>query len=221
MDIITRITRQRGKMQIVISEQETIVVPLSLFRERPLTEGQPINLEEYDNWLMVRQYRHALDRAVACLAARAHSKHEIEQKLLRVGYRPCTVEMVLYKLEREHLLNDADFARQWVEARSGRKLGRSRIAQELRRKGIDADEAEEALSVIGEDDQLADAIALAEKAAVPVLRHPRLPDRGAREVRRGSAQDVSAHCGDAGAARLPLGHHERGAGAGAAGLIDT
>lgn len=39
MDIITRITRQRGKMQIVISEQETIVVPLSLFRERPLTEG--------------------------------------------------------------------------------------------------------------------------------------------------------------------------------------
>ena len=157
MDIITRITRQRGKMQIVISEQETIVVPLSLFRERPLTEGQPINLEEYDNWLMVRQYRHALDRAVACLAARAHSKHEIEQKLLRVGYRPCTVEMVLYKLEREHLLNDADFARQWVEARSGRKLGRSRIAQELRRKGIDADEAEEAL--------LADAIALAEKAA--------------------------------------------------------
>jgi len=77
MDIITRITRQRGKMQIVISEQETIVVPLSLFRERPLTEGQPINLEEYDNWLMVRQYRHALDRAVACLAARAHSKHEI------------------------------------------------------------------------------------------------------------------------------------------------
>ena len=114
---------------------------------------------------MVRQYRHALDRAVACLAARAHSKHEIAQKLLRVGYRPCTVEMVLYKLEREHLLNDADFARQWVEARSGRKLGRSRIAQELRRKGIDADEAEEALSAIGEDDQLADAIALAEKAA--------------------------------------------------------
>lgn len=74
--------------------------------------------------------------------------------------------MVLYKLEREHLLNDADFARQWVEARSGRKLGRNRIAQELRRKGIDADEAEEALSAIGEDDQLADAIALAEKAAV-------------------------------------------------------
>ena len=69
--------------------------------------------------------------------------------------------MVLYKLEREHLLNDADFARQWVEARSGRKLGRSRIAQELRRKGIDADEAEEALSAIGEDAQLADA----EKAA--------------------------------------------------------
>ena len=52
-----------------------------------------------------------------------------------------------------------------VPARWRRKLGRSRIAQELRRKGIDADEAEEALSAIGEDAQLADAIALAEKAA--------------------------------------------------------
>lgn len=180
MDIITRITRQRGKMQIVISEQETIVVPLSLFRERPLTEGQPINLEEYDNWLMVRQYRHALDRAVACLAARAHSKHEIEQKLLRVGYRPCTVEMVLYKLEREHLLNDADFARQWVEARSGRKLGRSRIAQELRRKGIDADEAEEALSAIGED------------ASWRTQLHWRKKQRRARSPTRIRARRISA-----------------------------
>lgn len=165
MDVITAIKKERGRYRVTVSESEDVMVPVSLMRERPLKEGQPIDLEEYDNWLMVRQYRFALDRAVGYLAARARSKREIEQKLLQAGYRPCTVEMVLYKLERENLLDDADFARQWVEARSTRKLGRSRIAQELRRKGISQEEAEEALSAIEDDDQLAGAVALAQKAA--------------------------------------------------------
>ncbi len=165
MDVITGIRKERGRYRVTINDSESILVPVSLLRERPLREGQTFDLEEYDQWLMVRQYRFALDRAVGYLAARDRSKREIEQKLLQAGYRPCTVEMVLYKLEREHLLNDANFARQWVEARSTHKLGKNRIAQELRRKGISAEEAEEALSAIDEEDQLTGAIALAEKAA--------------------------------------------------------
>ncbi|MBR3763156.1 MAG: regulatory protein RecX [Clostridia bacterium] len=168
MDVITDIRRERGRYRVTVSESDEFLVPVSLMRERPLKVGDALSVEEYDNWLMVRQYRHALDRAVAFLAARARSRREVEQKLLQAGYRPCTVEMVLYKLEREKLLDDADFARQWVEARSGRKLGRSRIAQELRRKGIAADEAEVALEQISDDDQLSGAIALAEKAAARI-----------------------------------------------------
>ena len=168
MDVITAIKKERGKYRVSINDSEDVIVPLSLMRERPLKEGQPLDLEEYDNWLMVRQYRFALDRAVGYLAARARSKHEIEQKLLQAGYRPCTVEMVIYKLERENLLDDADFARQWVESRSAHKLGRSRIAQELRRKGVSQVEAEEALSSIDDEDQLSGAITLAEKAAARI-----------------------------------------------------
>lgn len=164
MDMITAIRRERGRYRISLDSGECITVPGSLLRERPLREGDALDLDEYDNWLMVRQYRYALDRAVGYLAARDHSRHEIEQKLTQAGYRPCTVEMVLYKLEKEHLLNDASFARQWVEARSTRRLGKNRIAQELRRKGVSAEEAEEALSAIDEEDQLSGAIALAEKA---------------------------------------------------------
>lgn len=168
MDMITAIKKERGKYRVTVNDCENVLVPVSLMRERPLKEGQPLDLEEYDNWLMVRQYRFALDRAVGYLAARARSKREIEQKLLQAGYRPCTVEMVIYKLQRENLLDDADFARQWVESRQHHKLGRSRIAQELRRKGVSQEEAEEALSVIEDEDQLAGAVALAEKAAARI-----------------------------------------------------
>ena len=168
MDVITAIKKERGKYRVTVNDAEDVLVPVSLMRERPLSEGQPIDLEDYDNWLMVRQYRFALDRAVGYLAARACSTREIEQKLLRAGYRPSTVEMVIYKLQRENLLDDADFARQWVESRQHHKLGRSRIAQELRRKGISQEEAEYALSVIDDDDQLSGAVALAEKAAARI-----------------------------------------------------
>lgn len=168
MDVITGIRKERGKYRVTVNESDDVVVPVSLMQERPLKEGQALDLEEYDNWLMVHQYRFALDRAVGYLAARARSKREIEQKLLQAGYRPSTVEMVIYKLQRENLLDDADFARQWVESRQHHKLGRSRIAQELRRKGVSQEEADEALSTIEDEDQLAGAIALAEKAAARI-----------------------------------------------------
>lgn len=164
MDMITAVRKERGFYRVTVNGDTDVLVPGSLYRERRLEEGASVDLEELDQWLMVRQYRHALDRAVAALASRAHSKHELEAKLLRVGYRPSTVEMVLYKLEKEGLLDDADFARQWVEARSNRRMGSRRIAQELRHKGIDAEQAEEALAAIDEDDQLAGAVALVEKA---------------------------------------------------------
>lgn len=195
MDVITDIRKERGRYRVTVSESDEILVPVSLMRERPLAVGQEIDIEEYDNWLMLRQYRHALDRAVAYLAARARSRREVEQKLQQAGYRPCTVEMVLYKLEREKLLDDADFARQWVEARSTRKLGRSRIAQELRRKGVSGDEAEAALEAIDDDDQLSGAIALAEKAAARIKpgEEPRkaMSRIHAMLARRGYSWDVA------------------------------
>lgn len=164
MDVITAITKERGRLRVVINEDSEVLVPVSLFRERPLSVGDAIDMEEYDQWLLLRQYRHALDRAVAFLAGRARSRREMEERLLRSGYRPCTVEMVLFKLEKEGLLDDADFARQWVDARSARRMGRGRIAQELRRKGVSAQEAEEALEALSEEDQLEGAMALVEKA---------------------------------------------------------
>ena len=197
MDMITAVVKDRSKFRATINGDTDILVSGKLFRERPLNEGETIDLEEYDNWLMVRQYRQALDRAVAALAARAHSKHELESKLLRAGYLASTVEMVLYKLEKEGFLDDADFARQWVEARTNRKLGTRRIAQELRHKGVSADEAEAALADVDEDEQLAAAISLVEKAMMRTK-----PGEDPRKVanritgmlaRRGFGWDIARH----------------------------
>ena len=165
MDVIASLRKERGKMCVTLESGQELQVPLSLFHERPLAPGQALDLEAYDQWLLLRQYRHALDRAVGYLAARARSRRELESRLLRCGYRPATVEMVLYKLQRENLLDDADFARQWVEARSGRTLGKRRIAQELQRKGVSRAQTEAALSAVDEEAEAEACRRAAEKLA--------------------------------------------------------
>lgn len=195
MDVITAVAKERSKYRVTINGDTEILLSGSLFRERPLHEGDTIDLEEYDQWLLLHQYRQALDKAVAALASRAHSRHELETKLARAGYRPATVEMVLYKLESEGFLDDSDFARQWVEARTARKLGSRRIAQELRRKGVSSAEADAALAEVDEDEQLAAAISLVKKAAARIK-----PDEDPRKAasritamlaRRGYGWDVA------------------------------
>ena len=111
---------------------------------------------------LLQQYRPALDRAVGMLAVRARSKREIEQRLLRAGYDEEVVSMVLYKLEREKLLNDEEFSVQWVESRK-QKYGSSRLAMELRMKGVSPEAAESALACCSEEDELETASALARR----------------------------------------------------------
>ena len=165
MDLITQVEKQRGKMRVVVNDETTIMVPISLFRERPLQEGDEIELAEYDNWLMIRQYRHALDRAVVFLTARARSNKEVENKLLQCGYLPSTVEMVIYKLQTMNILNDQEFANQWVETRSNKLMGKRRIQQELMRKGISAQDAVTALDFVDDQSQEVQALQLAQKLA--------------------------------------------------------
>lgn len=194
MDVIASLRKERGKMCVTLESGQELQVPLSLYHERPLAPGQALDLEAYDQWLLLRQYRHALDRAVGYLAARARSRRELESRLLRCGYRPATVEMVLYKLQRENLLDDADFARQWVEARSGRTLGKRRIAQELQRKGVSRAQTEAALSAVDEEAEAEACRRAAEKLA---SRYGREEPRQAVQkltqalVRRGFGWDES------------------------------
>lgn len=96
------------------------------------------------------------------LAERSCSRREIERKLTLARFDPDVTDLVLFKLEKENLLNDREFAMQWVHSRS-RKYGASRIRQELRTKGIDEDIASEILEDLSEEDQLRQAVALAVK----------------------------------------------------------
>ncbi|MFD6513634.1 recombination regulator RecX [Rhodococcus sp. NPDC060176] len=96
----------------------------------------------------------AKDACLRLLTDRARSRSELETKLSGRGFEPEIITSVLDRLQEIGLIDDADFANQWVHSRhtySGK--GKRALAVELRLKGIDQDVASEALSQIDPEDE--------------------------------------------------------------------
>lgn len=122
----------------------------------------------------------AKDICLRLLSDRARSRAELADRLTQKGFTAEIVECVLERLTTVGLINDADFARQWVHSRhtySGK--GKRALAMELQRKGVGRDDAAEALAQIDGDDERERASELVSRK----LRTVPLDDRD-RAIRR-------------------------------------
>lgn len=78
-----------------------------------------------------------LDAAARYLEARPRSIQEVRRRLTDAGYRPELVETVVGRLVELGYLDDAAFARAWLESRDrARPRGERALRAELRQKGI-------------------------------------------------------------------------------------
>ena len=162
MDKLIEIKKEQGCALLITESGETLRVPGSLWRERRIRAGQPIDLALYREYIAQRGYAHALDSAVKLLALCDRSEQEIRRRLSRAGYPDSCVQRVIEKLYAEELLDDAAFADRWARTRS-HKYGRGRLSRELARRGIDRETAQAAVDQLSDEDQLADAIRLTGK----------------------------------------------------------
>src|SRR3954470_7278260 len=89
------------------------------------------------------------------LTGRARTRSELATKLSSRDVPDDGAARLLDRFEEVGLVDDAAFAREWVEQRqSGRGLARRALAMELRRKGGDDEVAREALGEIDADDEV-------------------------------------------------------------------
>ncbi len=93
----------------------------------------------------------ARNRAVALLARREHSRHELRRKLLQAGYEETVVEAALEELAGEGLQSDRRFAEIFIHSRVGRGQGPVRILRELSEHGVDASLAGELMEALEVD----------------------------------------------------------------------
>ena len=165
MVLVSSVKRVRGKAILTLSSGETLHMPRAMLKERPYRSGMPFDLESHHRFVNERSYAFALQKAISLLAVRARTEQEIVQALQENAYPQPAIARVVAKLHDAGYINDADFASAWSASRVAKGVGSQKIRMELRKKGVDADTAEQALSAIDADDQLAGALLAARKAA--------------------------------------------------------
>jgi regulatory protein len=95
------------------------------------------------------------------LTDRARTRVELAQALCRKGVPDEVLNRVLERFDEVGLIDDKAFAGQWVRSQhQHRGLGRTAIAVELRRKGVDREIADEALAEVAPESERLRAIEL-------------------------------------------------------------
>ncbi len=87
--------------------------------------------------MIPRPLRQAKQAALVLLKFRARSENELQKRLRRKGFSEIIIQNVLKDLKKTGLVDDAQFAQDWIENRYGQSYGPLRIKKELTEKGLD------------------------------------------------------------------------------------
>jgi regulatory protein len=99
--------------------------------------------------------------ALRQLTTAPRTRAQLADAMSRRGVPEDVAERVLDRFEDVRLVDDAEFARQWVETRhTGRGLARRALSHELRQRGVADETLREAVDVIGDEAELEAARAL-------------------------------------------------------------
>jgi regulatory protein len=108
------------------------------------------------------------------------TRSQLAEACAKRGVPGEVADRVLDRFTELGLVDDEEFAHAWVQSRhSGRGLSRKALRFELRRRGVDDDTIDGALSQIHADDELEAARALARSRAPGLARYD-LPTRQRR-----------------------------------------
>ena len=160
--------------------------------------GQTLTEEEIADLRQADAREAAYQQALRYCAYRPRTEQEVRRHLAKHGVDEAVVEEILQRLRELSLVDDARFAREWVESRAVfRPRGIWALRQEMLAKGLPAEVVEEALAQVDEE-------ALAKKALEKALRRYRqLPWQEMRRkiaaylARRGfSSETVNAALND-------------------------
>jgi len=117
-------------------------LPAELATREGLTVGDELDEARVGDLVGLDEAARATSAALAFLAYRPRSEREVRDRLRQKGYGPEAVDSAVARLEGWRYLDDADFARRWVENRATHKpRGRRLLEQELRQKGVDRETA--------------------------------------------------------------------------------
>ncbi len=169
MPQITALEPQKrpGRLNVFVDGHFVMGVGEAVAADLRLRVGKEMTAEKLREIAGAEEVQKALDSALGLLEVRARAKKEIETRLAQKGIEDDIIAQVIAKLVRLELINDAQFAAQWVEAKTrvngNRPMGRRRLSSELYAKGVAKEQIAHAVEAVTNADELALARAAASK----------------------------------------------------------
>ena len=143
MQVITKIETQKNKSRVNIFVDDSFFCGLNketaiLFG---LKENKQIDENKLKEAIFESEAKSAFEKSLDYLGRRMYTKKEIFDRLLKKGYEKEVIEKAIEKLEEYHYVDDALFAKQFVQ--SNQKISKRILQGKLLQKGVPADEISE------------------------------------------------------------------------------
>ena len=157
--IVTDVSPFKGSMMCVelsgggLAQEMKIYIHSEIIRKYNVVKGMELSEEEADRLIYENDLRRARERALYLIESRDHSYRELFDKLEK-NYSEDICFEVCNRLAEIGVINDRRYAeklcRQLFEVK---KLGRYRVKQEMRLRGLGAEIIEEAMENFSEEDE--------------------------------------------------------------------
>ncbi|QDY82263.1 regulatory protein RecX [Paenibacillus polymyxa] len=165
--MITRVEqgqgRKRGRYVIhfgpySLSVLEDVMIKYNMFK------GTSFVKKELEDIVLADEKQQAYVHALRYLGQKPRTRQEIVQRLAQKEVAQTVIDEILVRLQREKLVDDDLYARQWARQRiMSQRKGKMWIRQELRQKGISKASIGEALGEITDNEEWESALTVGRK----------------------------------------------------------
>lgn len=186
--ITALVVQQKNKERVNVYLDGKFAFGLAAIEAARLRRGQVLSDADIDRLRNADDVEKAREKALRYLASRPRSEWEVRQNLKKAGFEAESVDRAVERLKDVALIDDAAFARYWVDNRTQfNPRSAAALRLELRRKGVDRTVIEAVLKAIDlPDESAALQAALARADRYRQAPRPEFTQKlGAYLVRRG------------------------------------
>ena len=154
MELTAAEPRRRGLVQLFLDGEAAVKLDTQVFLQSGLKPGDQVSDQELFELIQASDARRAQEKALYLLEYRNYSKRELTEKIARTAASREAAQAAAGRMEELGLIDDRRFGEDYARELFGRKgYGSRRVAQELRRKGLDQELVQELVEKYGSPEQ--------------------------------------------------------------------
>lgn len=167
---ITRVAQtKRGRFSLYTEEGFLFSVHPEVFALSGLGQGAEVSIQALEELRRQSELKTAKEKALSLLGHSSRTKKQLYERLARHADEEAA-EAATRRMEELGLVDDADYARRFANDMLHLKnWAPRRVAQELRRKGVDAETVESCLEELADFDPVEKITGIIQRKYLPLL----------------------------------------------------